>query len=368
MNTVAFNAQTRGESSERVNVSEKIAQDFVWIDVFREDIVRDPVAWQNDMQAQLGFRIDDFHITDILNTQHPSYFDQTHDYEFLIFRKLLSKHNDTETLDPAELTTAPVAFIITPTVLITVRESDSQTFAAVRQRLEQHLKSPNNARLPISSLDLMLRILNALVDKYLDLRMPLTRRIDLWQNLLLQGNHRFNNWQQLLNERLALHQLDSLCEEQLDSLQELRDEYLDKESTTAAHGTLPRRDVMMVRINDLMEHVNRVQSHASRLENALKSAVELHFSATAHQTNENLRFLAILSAVFAPLTLLTGIYGMNFDVIPGLHNQNGFWWMMGSMFAVTAVLLYYFRYRRLVGRGDASIAALLNDSSRTPKT
>ncbi|WP_162845125.1 magnesium transporter CorA family protein [Hydromonas duriensis] len=342
---------------------EHITQEFVWIDALREDVAQDSTAWQHYIAAQVGCRIDDFHITDILNTQHPSFFDLTHDYEILTFRKLISQHDGTVTLDPAALTTAPVVFIITKKALITVHEKDSRTFNAVRNRIIQTLDNPNGSRQPVSSLDLMLRIINALVDKYLELRTPLTRRIDLWQTLLLQGNHRFNNWSQLLKERLALHQLDNLCEEQLDALQELRDEYLDKASTSSVHDSLLRRDMMMVRINDLMEHVTRVQNHAARLENALKSAVELHFSANAHQTNENLRFLAILSAIFGPLTLLTGIYGMNFDVIPGLHNPNGFWWMMGGMLAVTCGLLYYFRSRRLVGRGDASIIALLNSSS-----
>lgn len=258
------------------------APEFVWIDAFREDVARDPVAWQKDMCERTGYRIDDFHITDILNAHHPSYFDLTHDYEILIFRKLLSQHSDTITLDPSVLSTAPVCFIITKTALITVREADSLTFNAIRQRMAQTSDPLRSGRAPTSSLDLMLRIVNALVDKYLELRAPLTRRIDLWQKLLLQSNHRFNNWTQLLNERLALHQLDNLCEEQLDALQELRDEYLDKESTSSVHDVLPRRDMMMVRINDLMEHVTRVQNHAARLENALKSAVELHFSATAH--------------------------------------------------------------------------------------
>ena len=365
MDIFAFNNVAHDTTVKQVKAGEHASHDFVWIDVMREEIALDPQAWQNQIFECAQCRINDFHLADVLNAQHPSYFDLTHEYEFLIFRKLLSRHNDTVTLDPAALTTAPVAFILFKISLIDVREEDSETFNLVRQRIT-NMDVPRGIRLPTTPLDLMLRILNALVDKYLELRTPLTRRIDLWQNLLLQGNHRFNNWSQLLNERLALHQLDNLCEEQLDALQELRDEYLDKQSVTSPSEPQSLRDMMMVRMNDLMEHVTRVQSHAARLEEALKSAVELHFSATAHQTNENLRFLAILSAIFAPLTLLTGVYGMNFDVIPGLHNPNGFWWMMGGMFLVTGGLLYYFRYRRLVGRGDSSVTALLNAANERP--
>lgn len=61
-----------------------------------------------------------------------------------------------------------------------------------------------------------------------------------------------------------------------------------------------------------------------RLRSAIQSAIDLHFSAIANQTNENMRILAIITAVFAPLTLLTGIYGMNFEFIPGLKSPVGF--------------------------------------------
>ena len=347
-----------GNPIQKRTEADNLPCDFIWIDALREDVVRDPAAWKVAICEQTQIHLDEFHITDILNTQHPSNYDLTHEYEILIFRKLLSKTQDTVTLDPAALYTSPVVFIITPNALITVRESVSQTFDTLKLRLLQN-KDALRTRLPGSPLELSLRILNALVDKYLELRSPLTRRIDLWQKLLLQGNQRFNNWQQLLNERLALHQLDNLCEEQIDALQELRNEYLDQQTATITEPP-SRRDILSVRLNDLMEHVNRVQNHAARLEDALKSAVELHFSATAHQTNENLRFLAILSAVFAPLTLLTGIYGMNFAVIPGLHNPDGFWWMMGIMAGVTIGLLYYFRYRQLVWRKEKTVKAMFD--------
>lgn len=120
---------------------------------------------------------------------------------------------------------------------------------------------------------------------------------------------------------------------------------------------------MLVRIKDLLEHAERVQRHTVRLQASLQSAIDLHFSASSNQTNETMRFLAIVTAVFAPLTLLAGIYGMNFDIMPGLHNKNGFWLMLGVMVLTTVGLLYYFRRRSLVGRGKKSIAQLLSQQN-----
>jgi Mg2+ and Co2+ transporter CorA len=112
---------------------------------------------------------------------------------------------------------------------------------------------------------------------------------------------------------------------------------------------------MLVRMDDLSSHIERIQKHTMRLRGAVQAAIDLHFSAIANQTNENMRILAIITAVFAPLTLLTGIYGMNFEFIPGLKYERGFWIMLGIMLITTVLLIYYFYRRHMVGRGEKSV-------------
>ena len=112
-------------------------------------------------------------------------------------------------------------------------------------------------------------------------------------------------------------------------------------------------------MDDLVSHVERIQKYTMRLSTAIQSAIDLHFSAIANQTNENMRILAIITAVFAPLTLLTGVYGMNFDYIPGLHNPKGFAIMLSAMLLCTVILLIYFYRRHLVGRGERSVIDML---------
>ena len=72
-----------------------------------------------------------------------------------------------------------------------------------------------------------------------------------------------------------------------------------------------------------------------------------------------MRILAIITAVFAPLTLLTGVYGMNFEFIPGLRSPIGFWVMLGVMLGCTIGLLIYFYRRHLVGRGERIVIDML---------
>ena len=346
--------------------------EFIWVECSRDDVVNRAEHWQQDIYAATGLWMNEYHLRDILNLEHPCAFDTLEDYDLLIFRKLITPDDqikfDTQATEKHErvfgLATTPISFMLTPQVLITVREQGNKEVESYIQRMETVLSRPieehNKPRkLPATPLDLTLRLLNNMVDGYLDLRVPLTRRVEFWQQELLQGHRRFTKWHQLLQENMAFQQVENLCEEQIETLQELRDEIVDNYSHLKGKKRSEKQDIMLVRVDDLTSHIERIQKHTIRLRNAVQAAIDLHFSAIANQTNENMRILAIITAIFAPLTLLTGVYGMNFEFIPGLKSPTGFWIMLGIMLMTTLILLYYFYRRHLVGRGEKSVIDML---------
>ncbi|WP_335998379.1 magnesium transporter CorA family protein [Acinetobacter johnsonii] len=346
--------------------------EFIWVECSRDDVVNRAEHWQQDIYAATGLWMNEYHLRDILNLEHPCAFDTLEDYDLLIFRKLITPDDqiklDTQATEKHErvfgLATTPISFMLTPQVLITVREQGNKEVESYIQRMETVLSRPieehNKPRkLPATPLDLTLRLLNNMVDGYLDLRVPLTRRVEFWQQELLQGHRRFTKWHQILQENMAFQQVENLCEEQIETLQELRDEIVDNYSHLKGKKRSEKQDIMLVRVDDLTSHIERIQKHTIRLRNAVQAAIDLHFSAIANQTNENMRILAIITAIFAPLTLLTGVYGMNFEFIPGLKSPTGFWIMLGIMLMTTLILLYYFYRRHLVGRGEKSVIDML---------
>ncbi|PLQ01106.1 magnesium transporter CorA family protein [Cupriavidus pauculus] len=254
----------------------------------------------------------------------------------------------------ARIDTQPVAFFVFDNVLVTVRPSPSRTLDQVRQRLLDTCGSPQSTparangaaslmhgvRPPTRPEDLMLRLLNAMVDRYLDLRTPLTRQLDRWQRALLSARQSFSSWEGLLDARIQLRRLENLSEEQRDALQEFRDSLLDNRYSAGDGdpGAASRDEVLLVRLTDLMEHIMRVLAHARRLEDSIESAVQIHFSAVAHRTNRTMRALTIITALFMPLTLITGVFGMNFARMPWLQEPDGFWWSIGLMGGVVATI------------------------------
>ncbi len=349
-----------------------IEPEFIWIDCKREDVVNRAEAWQKEIYASSHILLNEYHLNDILNLEHPCAFDSLDDYDVLIFRKLITPDDQIKVGENAlekhesvfGLATTPISFIITPQVLVTVRESGNKAIENYLTRIETILARPMEEqgkprKLATTPIDLVLRLLNYMVDGYLDLRVPLTRRVEFWQQELLQGHRRFTKWNQLLQENMAFQQVENLCEEQIESLQELRDEIVENYPHLKGKKKSDKQDLMLVRMDDLSSHIERIQKHTTRLRSAIQAAIDLHFSAIANQTNENMRILAIITAIFAPLTLLTGIYGMNFELIPGLKDPMGFWIMVMVMLVTTIILLIFFYRRHLVGRGERSVMDML---------
>ncbi|MBC3874189.1 magnesium transporter CorA family protein [Undibacterium flavidum] len=318
------------------------APGFRWIDCTHDEVACDTDVWRDQIENLTGIRVYDLHVKDICNLSHPSYFDATQDYELVVFQKLALNGEANTTVEvnkkkiPAalhRLQTQPVSFLLLGNTLVTIRATQSRTIEGMRTRLLNYKpKDGNNlsSRLPASPEDLMLRLLNLMVDQYLDLRQPLTNQLDRWQHALLDPRKPFNNWVALLDSRVELRKLEHLCEEQYDAIQELRDHFVD--TYDAKGGELSRaKDLLLVRTNDVMEHINRVLNHTRRLEASLESSVQIHFAAVAHKTSEIMRLLTVITALFMPLTLITGIFGMNFTKMPWINEETGFKWTIGLM-------------------------------------
>ena len=66
---------------------------------------------------------------------------------------------------------------------------------------------------------------------------------------------------------------------------------------------------------------------------------------TAEATNRNLYFVSLLTAIFLPITLITGIFGMNVGGLPWVDEHTGFLWVFGIMLltALTSLILLHWR-------------------------
>jgi magnesium transporter len=345
-------------------------QGFVWIACARREFEAMLPQVQSTLQTLCGTQLVDLHVTDLLNNQLPSHYDYTAQYDVLVFRRLATGQSEpaiSRTGDPApaltkrsgppvlrRIDTSPVGFAIFDNVLLTVHPADCAVRDAYAARLLNATSAESRAsgvKLPASPADLMLRIVNQIVDGYLELRRELTHQLDHWQFELLNPKARFNNWGAIMEARLALHQLDEICEDQRAAVQDWIDsvETWPDGSTPAAQR---ERDLLKVRSRDVLEHIERVVHHVRRMEQSAETAVQMHFSAQSHRTNDIMRTLTAVTAIFLPLNLLTGFFGMNFEYLPLIHSRAGFWLTFGLMLLIVVVVVTVFVHKQYLARSN----------------
>jgi magnesium transporter len=79
---------------------------------------------------------------------------------------------------------------------------------------------------------------------------------------------------------------------------------------------------------------------------SLDSASNFYFSAQNQKMNQVMKTLTVVSVFFMPLTFIVGIYGMNFDNMPELHWQYGYFMVLGLMFLLLLGMIYYFKKKK----------------------
>lgn len=136
---------------------------------------------------------------------------------------------------------------------------------------------------------------------------------------------------------------------------------LRRETLRLRRAVMPQRDLMnrvsrgefsrLIRpelwmyYRDVYDHLVRVEDMISSLRDVTDGALNIYLSAVSNRLNEIMKVLSIVATVILPLTLVTGIYGMNFQYMPELDWRFGYPAALLLMAAMAVVLLGYFRRR-----------------------
>lgn len=366
------------------------AQGFVWIYLPRQQLDAClPLLQQAALQLG-GSQLLDLHCSDLRNASHPSHYDYTSVYDLVVFRRLATQaeaqaepgtgevpadsaqSHAAMAPDPSTRTrrakpppafrriaTRAVGFAIFDRLLISVHPEGCASASSFIERFLADARHSVDAtaarnRIPTGPADLMLRMVNAMVDGYLELRRDLTAQLEHWQAQLLRTDTHFHNWGALMAARSQLHLIEDLCDEQHDAMQEWLDTLRVQPPSQLPGSDLAsaqaQHDQLMARARDVIEHIARVVHHVRRLEQSAETVVQIHFSVQGHRTNDIMRTLTAITAIFLPLNLITGFFGMNFENFPLIHTPNGLWWTMLGMVGIAMALGLVFWRKRYLAR------------------
>lgn len=257
-------------------------------------------------------------------TQRPK-LEEHGDHLFLVMRGLdTARHRLAE-----QLHTLQLACFLTSSSLITIRSGPITSVEGVRERVEK-----GQLRLESGPDGILHAILDDLVDRYgphveeweAEMDRLMKEALDRPRQLVM-GRILSIRKHMLLLRRLAFGQreiLSLLARE--------------REGLIQPHWRPYFRDVL--------DHLTGLVEASETLRDSVGIAVDVYLNSVNNRLNEVMKVLTVISSVMLPLTLVTGIYGMNFDRIPGLHHPFAFFFVIGGMLLVAAGMLLFFKRSR----------------------
>lgn len=142
-------------------------------------------------------------------------------------------------------------------------------------------------------------------------------------------------WEDILGLKRRVLELDRMTDEELAVFQML--------------GAMDKPHLNLIRLAEFFHlataNVEATDRRLERLDRAIRDLQQRYESVRQDKTNRRLGVLTIISAIFMPLTLIAGIYGMNFDVMPELHFRYSYPLTLAGMGVVAVLLFWYFRSR-----------------------
>ncbi len=279
-------------------------------------------------QLSTMFKFHRVSIEDCLDQLHYPKVEEFPNYLFVIIHTL-------EIPQGVRFRTAEVDFFITPRHLVTVHQHASPTLELV----QRHLSS--GALATALKPDLLFHaIASRYVYEYVPVLEIIDKEIDAIEDAILlepsvQSEGSSDVIRRILKTKKRLTYLKRLLAPQRDVFSRLgRGEF-------SAVGK-----VAAVYCRDLYDSLFRTTEMLDTFRDVLASTLEAYLSVVSNRLNQVMKVLTVVTVVILPLTLVTGIYGMNFRYMPELASPLGYPWSLALMLVIALGLVWYFKRRR----------------------
>jgi magnesium transporter len=228
--------------------------------------------------------------------------------------------------------TQDVDFFLGPKYLVTVRKHASRSVSRL-----QDVCTRDSRLLGEGAAALMHRIIDAMVDNYRPETDKLQNRLDALEHDV------FSRPKPELVRRILDFKRD---------VASLRRVVLPQRDVV---GRLARREFPQIseqlayRYRDVHDHLVRLADEATYFQDRVTSLLEAHLSTVSNQLNGVMKVLTVIATIFMPLTVVTGMWGMNVKLphLPG-GDPIQFWWVFLLMLAISLAMLAMFRKNKWI--------------------
>jgi magnesium transporter len=294
-------------------MTDKIRQtnfaNFKWIDICK------PNKESLDKIAK-DYQLDYFQIKDSLESGHLPKFEKQPKYNFLILRAFTSKIEEGATTI-SELSNK-IAFFYNDYKIITIHRSEFDFL----NTLSDHYKKPE---------EILIYLIYKMVETYQQPLNKLDEKItQIEKNIFLKDNSKVS-----LEDLYFLKTQTRITKKLLHIFQNVTNQVeVSEEFKTALQDI---KDKLL----SLLLNYDEVQENANNLLNT-------YLSVNAQKSNDVMKLLTIFSAFFLPLTFVVGIYGMNFENMPELKWQTGYYMTLGIMSLIAIIIFFWFKRKKIL--------------------
>jgi magnesium transporter len=270
----------------------------------------------------LGPDLFDFHplaIEDCLHSQSRPKVDDYDDYLYMAFHAW-KKVDD-------EVRLEEVDFFLGKNYVVSYHVEPRTSRSALADRIEKDPKLVLG-----SGADILLhQILDLMVDKYDMVVDSVDEKVAALQDEILESPQD-GTLRRILELKKVLQELFRMIRHQRDVMSSLSRE---------GHPMISKKARTFFR--DVYDHVVRVHDTVEGLRDEIAGARDAYLAMMSNRVNGVMKGLSLVATIILPLTLVTGVYGMNFAEMPFLHHPAGFWLTCGAMSALGAGMFWWFR-------------------------
>jgi magnesium transporter len=272
------------------------------------------------------FRFHDLAVEDALSDVHHPKIEAYEGFLYLILHGIAADGDD----EQRGFDTRDVDFFLGPNFLVTVHHARSRSIEEERAICLRH-----ESILSEGPAGLLHRLLDRMVDHYRPEVDRLEDRLEELERVVFESPAD-NPLRDILRLKADVGTLRRVALPQRDALNRL-----------ARREFTQIPDSLTFRFRDVYDGLVRLTDEAMIFQDRVTSLVDAYLSTQSNRLNQVMKVLTVIATIFMPLTVLTGVYGMNVD-LPHLPGGSGaqFWWICGIMLGLSGAMLWGFRRMR----------------------
>jgi magnesium transporter len=291
----------------------------LWVDIDSTDV----------HQHTLLEKVFAFHPLAIEDTMSPGSRVKLEEYDRYIFVVVSGIRFDRKTPDPFDLETFNLYFFLGKNFLVTVHSVESPSCDSTRDRL---MRNPDllgrGAEMTMHS------IIDQAVDAYFPIVEALNDQVDNLEERLFEA---FD--EKLIHEIFKAKRSAFAFRRHIGPLREVLNVLTNRPSIYIRSET-------QLYYRDVYDHTIRIMESVDTTRDLLAGVLETYLSQVSNWMNKVMKQLSIVATIALPLIVVGGIYGMNFSQMPLTHHPLGFYWALGSMGAISAIMVWWLRKNR----------------------